>query len=122
MRLIALILSAGLLLVPTAPALAYSGPGACLAVNNRSGYTLSIRVTVPSLYDDGSRWEAVPDERFLLSYKGNLVVSTTEKNDKGGNFWIRWSGGTVRDAWNYDADRNVSKGCVGTWTVTFYPE
>ncbi|WP_067721814.1 hypothetical protein [Nocardia yamanashiensis] len=94
--------------VAAAPAHAETYPGACLVVQNYSGRTVEVTLEYPARK---GVWTFSPGEVSVLT-NHDVVVTTP------GGYWKTHTNVQVADSWNYEWDRNNSKGCNGSWVLT----
>ncbi|MFB8005015.1 hypothetical protein [Nocardia sp. NPDC056000] len=94
--------------VSAAPARADGAPGACLLVQNHSGYDTSIRLNYP--YGYSGTWDFSPGEIAFLA-DGDRITSST------GSFNVQMADG-ISDAWAWDPMAGNDGGCNGSWVLT----
>ncbi|WP_336084728.1 hypothetical protein [Nocardia sp. SSK8] len=85
-----------------------SYPRSCLVVQNHRGGNVHLRLNYPT---SKGTWTFGRNQLSLLAYDGKVVKSPNGR-------WSVRTNPPVKTTWVYDADRNTSKGCNGSWVLT----
>jgi hypothetical protein len=105
------------LLAPKVNAQTTEGPGSCLVVNDLEDHYLQVQINYPNGYA-GIVWNIHPGPQVLTLADQNgsdrIVVTPNGKWDINVKGYTNDLSGA---RWHYDANRNTTMGCNGSWVV-----